>query len=122
MKKQHRKLADRENKVIKNMGARKTVNSGATRQDGDGRRVLLCKVGFREYNGILLEVKSTDAKSFSVKADTMEKARRQALQNDDMPVLVVDMNVDKFVVLRYDDFLDLVDDYERKEETIRNYQ
>lgn len=107
-----RKLANREEKIIKKMGARKTVNSGATRNDGDGRKILGCKVGYRQYNGILIEIKSTDAKSFSVKKDTMEKARRQALQNDDLPILVVDMGVDKFVVLGYDDWMDLLDDYE----------
>src|SRR3990167_4806712 len=107
-----RKLADREKKGLKQMGARPTINSGATRQDGDGRKILGCPIGMANYNALFIEWKSTDAKSFSVKKDTMEKARRQALQNNDLPILVVDMKLDKYVVLGYDDFMDLLDDYE----------
>lgn len=108
-----RKLATREKKGLKQMGARPTINSGATRQDGDGRKVLACKIGFANYNALFIEWKSTDAKSFVVKKDTLEKARRQALQNNDLPILVVDLKLDKYVVLGYDDWMDLMDDYER---------
>ena len=106
-----RKLADRERRGLKQMGARPTINSGATRQDGDGRLVLKRKIGYSNYNGILVEWKASSAKSFVVKRDTLEKARRQALQNNDLPILVVDLKLDKYVVLGYDDFIDLLEKY-----------
>src|SRR4030067_1041102 len=115
-----RKLANREKDGLKKMGATRTINSGATRQDGDGRKVLKCKIGMANYSALFIEWKSTDAKSFSVKRDTMGQARRQALQNNDLPVLVVDMKLDKYVVLGYDDFMDLLDDYENTKKLVRD--
>lgn len=104
-----RKLARKEAKTLKHMKARKTVNSGATHQDGDGRRLFKKPIGFQSWRALFIEHKATEASSFSVKWNTLQKARIQAHANNDLPALVVELPVDKYVVLRYDDFIDLLD-------------
>ena len=68
-----------ERRVVKKMGARRTIASGATdRQKGDG-----------STRKALIEAKATVKRSYSVKQETLEKLRLQALQEGKYPVLAV---------------------------------
>lgn len=103
-----RRLAKREKETLKAMGATRTINSGATFGDGDGRIKFTKAMGYYDYRGILVEVKSTDKKQFILKRDILEKAEKQAAANRDMPILVVDFGDRRYVLLAEGDFSDII--------------
>jgi len=98
-----RLLADREKAVLKMLGASPTVNSGSNFGDADG--ILRNKVA----NDYAIEVKATDAKSFSVKLDTWKKVRHEANRIGLEPLLAVDIQKTTLVILDINEFLTLLD-------------
>ena len=58
---------------------------------------------------LLIEHKYTGKKSFSVKADVLEKITREAILEGRMPVLGVHLNGENYVILLEDDFLEIRD-------------
>jgi hypothetical protein len=100
----HRKLSNRETAVLNALGAKPTINSGATFGDNDG---VLKNTKARIAYGI--EVKATDAKSFSIKLDTWKKAQHEANRIGLEPLLAVDIQKTTLIVLSIDEFLTLLD-------------
>lgn len=104
-----RQLAEREKQTIKDMGGKPTINSGATFQDGDGRIKFNTSLGYYGFRGMLLEVKSTDKKQFTLKKDILEKAELQARANKDLPAVVVDFGKKRYIILDEADFTDILE-------------
>lgn len=117
-------LADREESFLELLNARLTVNSGATFSDGDG--VMHYQVG--DYDRIGVEVKATDAKSYSLKKETWEKINREARRINLMPIMGIDISGERLVVMDANDFMSMLSFIEgllksnnEKDETIDNY-
>jgi len=100
-----RQLADREKQFLKILGADPTINSGATFSDGDG------VMHGKESGDYAVEVKSTDAKSFSIKLDTWKKIKKQANRIHQTPLLAVDIQKTQLIVLELNEFIMLWEYY-----------
>lgn len=98
-----RKLSDREESFLKDLGAKPTFNSGAVFGDGDGL------IKNRVTDDISVEVKATDAKSYSLKADTWKKIKKEAQRLKNDPLLAIDIQGTKLVVLDMNDFIELLE-------------
>lgn len=93
-----------ENAIIKWMGARAHLNSGALKESWDA-----------DTEEHLLEIKSTKAKQFAIKNDYLHELARDSDLGDKMPVLVVcfDRGGDKvhlddvYAVIRLSDLDDI---------------
>jgi len=97
-----RKLSDREKKFLEILDANPTINSGATFGDADG--IL------SNYSGRYgIEVKSTDAKSFSIKLETWKKVKRESNRIGLEPILAIDIQGERLIVLSNNQFLTLLD-------------
>lgn len=103
-----RQLANREKKFLGFLGADRTINSGATFGDGDG----IIRGSWTSYG---VEVKCTDAKSFSVKAETWKKIAKEANRLNHEPVLAVDIQGVKLVVLDANEFVKLREYYNHED-------
>jgi hypothetical protein len=99
-----RQLSDREKSFLKFLDAKPTINSGATFGDNDGTSYF--QIG--DYDKISIEVKCTDKKSFSLKAETWKKAEREARRIDQMPIMGIDISGERLVVMSANDFLAMV--------------
>ena len=99
-----RLLADREKEFIAFLKARPTINSGATFSDGDATM----KVTLEDYDRIGVEIKCTDAKSFSIKKETWEKIKKIGYQNSQMPLLAIDISGERLIVMDANDFMSMI--------------
>lgn len=102
-----RQLSDREKSFLKILNAKPSINSGATFGDTDG---------FIEYyiaDDVAVEVKATDAKSFSIKKETWDKTAKQASRIGKVPMLAVDIQKTRLIILDINDYLTLIDRLER---------
>lgn len=99
-----RQLADREKAFLKLLQAKATINSGATFSDGDG--VLKQQIG--DYDKIGVEIKCTDAKSYILKIDTWEKINNEARRIGQMPLLGIDIQNTKLVLMSANDFMGML--------------
>lgn len=97
-----RKLADREKKILDKLGAQPTINSGATFEDTDG-------IIRNHYNNYGVEVKATDHKSFSIKAETWAKTYKQSRRMGREPILVTDTNGVQLVTMSINHFIEILD-------------
>ena len=107
-----RKLAKETAKSVKGF-AKETINSGATNGDGDAIKKLKHTINWGMYDKIVVEVKATKNKSFSVKRGILSKIKQEAKTNG-MPVLQVvfvidDKNTEEYVLLSKKDFVDIID-------------
>jgi hypothetical protein len=99
-----RQLSDREKEFLEFLNARPTINSGATFGDNDGTAYF--QVG--DYDKISIEVKCTDKKSFSLKKEIWQKTNKEARRIDQMPIMGIDIDGEKLVVMSANDFLAMV--------------
>lgn len=58
---------------------------------------------------MLIEAKTTAAKSYSLKLSELRELRKQAIMDDRMPVFIVDIQGHRYVVLDENDWLELTD-------------
>lgn len=99
-----RLLEDREHQFIKILNAKPTINSGATFSDGDA----VMKTVLGDYNKIGVEIKCTDAKSYSIKKETWQKIKKISQQHMQMPLLAVDIAGERLIVLDANDFMSMI--------------
>ena len=92
--KQSRKHEDR---LAKKVGGSRTAASGA----------FWSRKGDVRSEELLIEHKWTGKKSFSVKADVLEKIVTEAIIDSRMPVLGISLNNKNYVILTEDDFLEM---------------
>lgn len=107
-KQSKRQLSDREIHTLKMLGAAQSQESGRIWDDSDGF-IKTGKIGFYGYEGVLVEVKATEKKSFSVTKDLLDKIYKQALQFTRMAILAINFDNKSYVVMRLEDFRDLLD-------------
>lgn len=115
-----RNKAARTTKILASMGATETINSGATFADNDAILKTDFPIGNFRYNGISIEVKATNKKSFSVSKELWEKIKKEAAAGYHLPTLVIDLlDGDKtLVVLDKEDFIDIIERLMKNEHTI----
>lgn len=99
-----RLLEDRELDFIKLLNASPTINSGATFSDGDA----VIKSKNHAFDTIRVEIKATDAKSFSIKKETWMKIKKIGFQNNQMPILATDIAGERLVTMDANDFMSLL--------------
>jgi len=109
-----RKLAKETTKQLKKLNVKETINSGAFFADGDGIRVFNHQMAWGMWGGYCMEAKFTEAKSFRLTKDILDKINKEALRKSYMPAVLVGMidknkHNDGFVVLRQEDFIVLID-------------
>lgn len=108
-----RKLAKETSKGIKSIGGRETPNSGATfwGEKNDGIRDLTFCWG--AYNGVSIESKFTEARSFSVTLEILNKCIQDA--KGKLPVLLTGLINPQtrvqyeFVTMKASDFKEIMD-------------
>ena len=81
-----------------------------------GSRNVMSGAGWVRKNDVraehfLIENKFTDKKSYSIKADEMLKLSRTALMEDRIPLLQVDLQGRRYVVLCEDDLMEILNGY-----------
>ena len=96
-----RKLADREKKFLKLLDAYPSINSGATFSDNDGMIQY-------PYGKISVEVKCTDAKSFSLKKEIWDKTDKEARRINATPIMGIDIQGKRLIVIDANDFLEML--------------
>jgi hypothetical protein len=113
--------ANRTKKIFKG-NARETINSGATMSDGDAhiQHPHLTKL---DYNGVAIEAKSTQTKSFSITKDLWEKMEDEARAINKMPAFLVDLENYGIttITVSYNDFLAILQElkaFERWKHTV----
>ena len=104
-----RQLANKEKELLEKLGAKATINSGATFGDADGKILLKKPIGFYQYEKLAIEVKATEKKSYSIKLDTFKKLAKEAQQINAMPILGLDISGKQFIILQLNDFQDLLE-------------
>ena len=106
-----RKLANRELDFLRYLGAEPTINSGATFSDADGKIELLYPLGRYQNKRIIVEIKSTDKKSFSIRQTVLNKLLKEAREQNGLPILGIDINGSKYVLIDAAHFTDIIGDY-----------
>jgi hypothetical protein len=86
-----------EKRLANKVGGSRNAASGA----------LWSRKGDVRSDDLLIEHKWTGKKSFSLKADVLEKIVREAILESRMPVLGVSLNNKNYVLLIEDDFLEM---------------
>lgn len=86
-----------ERSLAKNLGGRTVPASGA----------FWSRKGDVRSDDLLVEAKTTEAASFSIKKAIWEKIRKEALLDGRIPVLAVQIQGRNLVVLDEEDFLEL---------------
>lgn len=86
-----------EKRLAKKVGGSTTAASGA----------FWSRKGDVRSSDLLIEHKWTGKKSFSVKADVLEKIVTEAIVDSRMPVLGISLNNKNYVILTEDDFLEM---------------
>jgi membrane-bound lytic murein transglycosylase len=61
----------------------------------------------------LIEAKTTENKSYSLKLSELREIRRQALMDDRIPLFLVEIQGHNYVVMEDDDFQEMMDDDDR---------
>jgi hypothetical protein len=92
--KQSKKHEDRLAKLVK--GSRNAGSGAFWSRKGDVRS-----------NDLLIEHKWTGKKSFTIKADVLDKIVTEALMDGRMPILGISLDNENYVVLTEDDFLEI---------------
>jgi hypothetical protein len=88
-----------ENRLAKKLDGKRTAGSGAFwSRKGDVRTAEL-----------LLEHKWTGKKSFTLKADVLEKIVNEAIMDSRKPVLGISLNNENYVVILEDDFIEMLE-------------
>lgn len=100
-----RKLADREAYFLGILDAEPTVNSGASLGDADGILSLDNPVNDFGQNRFTIEVKCTDNKSYSLNLEILRKLIKQAQQAGNIPLLAVDIQKERFIVMPVQELL-----------------
>lgn len=100
-----KKSRNEERKIAKDTRGRRHSGSGAFDTPGDGS----CSAAPKDKVNFLVESKMTGHNSFSVTPDLMKKVYTEALLQSKTPILVVNTNGTRHVVLRYEDFLRIFD-------------
>lgn len=91
-----------EKTLAKKLNGRITINSGAT-TDFDKADV--------ESEHFLIECKTTDKKSYSLKKTILEKIEREANFKNKIPLMEIEIGTKKYIVSREDDFFAMLDEY-----------
>jgi len=86
-----------EKRIAKAVGGKTTAASGA----------FWSRKGDVRSDDLLIEHKWTGKKSFSLKADILEKIVTEAIIDSRMPVLGISLNNNNYVLLTEDDFLEM---------------
>ena len=86
-----------EKRLAKKVGGSTTAASGA----------FWSRKGDVRSDDLLIEHKWTGKKSFSVKAEVLEKIVTEAIIDSRMPVLGISLNNKNYVLLTEDDFLEM---------------
>ena len=86
-----------EKRIAKKVGGSRTAASGA----------FWSRKGDVRSDDLLFEHKWTGKKSFSLKADVLEKIVLEAVIDSRMPVLGLSLNNKNYVLLTEDDFLEM---------------
>ena len=86
-----------EKRIAKAVGGKTTAASGA----------FWSRKGDVRSDDLLIEHKWTGKKSFSLKADVLEKIVTEAIIDSRMPVLGISLNNNNYVLLTEDDFLEM---------------
>lgn len=84
-----------EKKIAKETGGERSVASGALHRKGDVRAAE-----------VLIEAKWTGKKSFTLKAEVLEKIVSEALREGRMPLLQIELNGRAYGILEWDDVLE----------------
>ena len=105
----HRKLQNREIEFLNILNAESTINSGASLNDGDG--LIKFENPFNDFGNtrISVEVKATDNKSFSINQNTLDKIEKQARRIGSVPLLAVDIQKKRYIVLDAQDFMAIME-------------
>lgn len=96
-RKRNKRIKKEEEKTGKEIGGRKTLASGALNQDGDSKN-----------ENWMVEEKSTQFKSFSIKQDVISKAMRQATRQRKNFVIKVRMAKHVIGIMLWNDLLPLI--------------
>ena len=86
-----------EKRIAKAVGGKTTAASGA----------FWSRKGDVRSDDLLIEHKWTGKKSFSLKADVLEKIVTEAIIDSRMPVLGISLNNKNYVLLTEDDFFEM---------------
>jgi hypothetical protein len=86
-----------EKRIAKAVGGKTTAASGA----------FWSRKGDVRSDDLLIEHKWTGKKSFSLKAEVLEKIVTEAIIDSRMPVLGISLNNNNYVLLTEDDFLEM---------------
>ena len=86
-----------EKRLEKVLGGKRTAASGA----------FWSRKGDVRTPDLLVEHKWTGAKSFTLKAQVLEKVMREAILDSRTPILGVHLNGENYVIMHEEDFLDL---------------
>jgi hypothetical protein len=86
-----------EKRLAKKVGGSTTAASGA----------FWSRKGDVRSDDLLIEHKWTGKKSFSLKAEVLEKIVTEAIIDSRMPVLGISLNNNNYVLLTEDDFLEM---------------
>lgn len=97
-----------EKRLEKAIGGKRTAASGA----------FWSRKGDVRSSDLLIEHKWTGAKSFTLKAQVLEKIVKEAILDSRTPVLGFHLNGSNYVVLTEDDFLDLRRKLQEKEDGV----
>ena len=90
-----------EKSLSKKLNGRLTVNSGATSVFDKA------DVATEDF---LIECKTTDKKSFSLKKDILKKVEKEANFKNKIPLLEVEIGHDKYIVCKESDFFAIIKD------------
>ena len=91
-----------EARVAKDLGGRVMPASGAIRNPR-----LKSDVSAKHFR---VEAKLTEKASYSLKRTILEKIEREALINNQIPVLATDIQGERYATLRWDDFTAIAHD------------
>ena len=67
------------------------------------------KKGDLQIEQFLVEAKTTEKSSFSVRANLLEKIRKEATRKALKPAMLVNVKGQEYIILEFEDFLDLLD-------------
>lgn len=101
MNQKKRKSQIQEKNLKKRVNGRLTVNSGATS--------VFDKADV-DTSVFKIECKTTDKKSYSLKKSILDKVNKEAIFQNKMPLMEIEIGHDKYIVSKSEDFWAIIKD------------
>jgi hypothetical protein len=96
----HKRSKDQENRIaVAYKGSRNVMSGAGWSKKADVRT-----------NRFLIEAKTTENKSYSLKLSEMREIRKQALVDDRIPLFMIEIQGHNFVVMDENDFIEMSGD------------